>query len=66
MMVIDEKFKIGQIVYLKTDPDQYARIVTGINITPLGLTYLVSMGSSVEMIYHAIELSEVKNYTLET
>jgi hypothetical protein len=30
MVKIENRFEIGQIVYLKTDPDQLARIVYGI------------------------------------
>lgn len=32
MMVIDNKFSIGQIVWLKTDTEQLQRIVTAIKI----------------------------------
>lgn len=32
MVKIENRFEIGQIVYLKTDPDQLARIVYGIVI----------------------------------
>lgn len=32
-MTIDNKFEIGQEVYLKTDKDQNKRIVTGIEIS---------------------------------
>jgi hypothetical protein len=30
MIVVDNEFEIGQIVYLKTDPEQLERIVFGI------------------------------------
>jgi hypothetical protein len=32
MMIIDNKFEIAQIVYLRTDKDQLDRIVSGFNI----------------------------------
>lgn len=37
MMVIDNKFNHGDIVFLATDPDQYPRLITGITIKPNGL-----------------------------
>lgn len=64
-MLIEEKFTLGQIVFLKTDPDQYPRIVTGIEVRPNNVClYLISMGASQEMTYYDIELSEVKDFTL--
>jgi hypothetical protein len=32
MMIIENKFNFGDIVYLKTDPDQRARIVTTFSV----------------------------------
>lgn len=39
MMLIDNKFNIGDKVYLETDADQKCRIVTGINIRATSITY---------------------------
>ena len=50
MMLVDSKYKIGGVVYLKTDIDQRKRLVTGINIRSAGIVYLLSCG--VEESYH--------------
>ena len=44
-------FKIGQSVYLTTDPEQFERLVTGYMIEKDTIRYQVSMGSDVG--YHA-------------
>ena len=45
MMVIDNKYEIGAIVYLVTDEEQRARIITFIKILPGGvLSYELSCG----------------------
>lgn len=38
-------FKIGEIVFLRTDIDQRERLVTSILIRPTGLMYKLSFGS---------------------
>lgn len=44
-MVIENKFELQQTVYLKTDPDQRARIVTRINVSSTGLIYELYSGT---------------------
>lgn len=46
MMVIDNKFEIGQTVYMKTDIDQSARIIVGIYVYYNCLRYDVSKGEA--------------------
>ena len=41
-MVINNKFNIGDEVYLKTDTDQKGRIVTGLYVRELSISYLLS------------------------
>ena len=41
MMQINNKFKLGEIVYLITDIEQNERMVTGIQVRPIGLIYLL-------------------------
>ena len=43
-MLIDNKFKIGQEVYIKTDIDQKKRIVTSIIISRNEIQYQLSCG----------------------
>lgn len=60
-MTIHNEFEIGQEVFVKTDPDQYVRQVTGILVTPGGvLQYRVAIDSSVSWFYN-FELSENKH-----
>jgi hypothetical protein len=56
-MQIDNEFGFGDIVYLKTDPDQLARIITGISVHPeMQIIYKVSyLGSNTE--HYSFELS---------
>ena len=54
-------FQIGQIVYLKTDIEQLARMVTGITLKPnKGVTYWLSLGGE-ETCHYAIEISSERD-----
>ena len=44
MMLIDNKFNIGDEVYLKTDTDQNCRFVTGLSISATSIIYDLSCG----------------------
>lgn len=44
-MVIDNKFELGDTVYLKTDPDQRARIVSAFLIRPSYIEYRLDYGT---------------------
>ena len=46
MMVIDNSFDLGQIVYLTTDNYQLRRIVTQIKVSLNGITYQLSCGTN--------------------
>lgn len=39
-------YKIGEMVYLKTDVDQHERMVTGYSVRATGITYELSFGTS--------------------
>jgi hypothetical protein len=55
------EFNIGQIVYLKTDIEQKARIVTGINLKPnKGVIYCLACGTN-ETYHYGIEIDEDKD-----
>ncbi len=48
MMVIDNKFSIGECVYLKTDVEQNMRLVIEIAVMPGGLVwYKLCLGTEV-------------------
>ena len=66
MIVVNNKFNINQIVYLKTDMEQFHRIVTGITIRPNDtLVYAISCGSE-ESTHYEFEISEERDVLITT
>lgn len=63
MMMIDEKFQLGQIVYVKTDLDQRPGMVTAINVRPGHVTYLVTSGD-ISVCFYDFEISLEKSSEL--
>lgn len=59
-MDISTKYDITQEVYLRTDPEQLPRIITEINIKPIGHMYQLSNGVVFSWHYD-FEMSEEKN-----
>jgi hypothetical protein len=59
-MKIKPAFALGQIVYLKADPDQYERIVTGIHVYCSGFTYELRHSDEDYSTHSFIEISEEK------
>lgn len=59
-MVINSRFNFFDAVYLKTDIDQRQRIVTRLNVTPLGISYELSCGTQTSWHYEQ-EISEEKD-----
>lgn len=51
------KYKIGQSIFLKTDPEQLERIITGIHIRPNGVSYSVVLETN-ESYHYEFELTE--------
>ena len=45
-MMIVSKYDIADIVYLKTDFEQYQRMITGIRVAPNGIIYELSCGQN--------------------
>jgi len=61
MMVIDNKFEIGQLVYLKTDEEQKERMVVNIIIGPNDtLRYLLCLAAA-ETWHYEMEITHEKN-----
>ena len=59
-MTINNKFKMGEIVYLRTDPDQFARIIVAIQITvDGGMLYKLAIGMN-EQWHYEVELTREK------
>jgi hypothetical protein len=65
MMVVDNVFELGDVVYIKTDTEQKPRMVTCLLVKPIGITYELSCGEAVS-IHYDIELSLVRNIILAT
>lgn len=62
-MVINNKFNIGDTVFLKTDPDQLPRLVISIEATANEISYQLMCGATNS--YHfAFEISPQKSYHL--
>lgn len=53
-------YYIGDVVYVKTDIDQFERIVTRVMISENNIEYDVSLGSDSAW-YYGFELSKEKN-----
>jgi SNF family Na+-dependent transporter len=64
-MHINNEYDLGDIVYLRTDPEQNIFIVTGILITAGGLLYKLAIGTS-ESVHYGLELSKEKDILLST
>ena len=62
-MKIDAAFQIGQIVYLKTDPDQLARVVRHITVTEKNLLYGLILETTLTE-HYAFEISEYRDLGL--
>ena len=56
MINIDNKFDIGQIVYLKTDPEQLPRMCTGIKIGRDSILYQLCCGV-LDSMHYDIEIT---------
>lgn len=63
MIIIDNEYNFEQIVYLKTDIDQFERIVTGIMHRPGCLKYELSCGTG-ETWHYGFEITKEKNVTM--
>lgn len=60
-MLIDNKYNLGQYVYLKTDPEQQVRIITDIRIgLDGGILYTIALGADTTNHYE-LEISKEKN-----
>ena len=58
-MVINNQFNLGQIVYLISDHESHQRIVTGIEVNPVGLLYRLVFGTT-ESWHFDMEISNEK------
>ncbi len=63
MMIIENKYEIGQKVYLVTDTEQHERLVTAIRVMPGSLIYQTCFGTIISEHYD-FEISAEKNLQL--
>lgn len=61
MLNIDNKYTFGDLVYLKTDQDQYPRIVTNIQLAKDSIIYKCCLGEK-ESWHYDFELNEEPVY----
>lgn len=64
LFVSKPEYRIGDLVYLLTDPDQYQRMVTGVMELPETYLYRLSCGTE-ETDHWGIEISFDKNIMLD-
>ena len=64
-MLIDNKFNIGDKVYLDTDSEQHERIVTGFTVRQNSIIYAISKGSS-ESWHYDFEITTEKDVVKQT
>ena len=57
-------YSFGDIVYLKTDPDQLPRMVVGLTVRPTGILYELSHGATGSDHYE-IEISPTPDLNLK-
>ena len=58
------EFNIGDTVYLKTDIDQYKRMITGYTVREGAVMYLLSFGSE-ETSHYELEISDEMDVLLK-
>lgn len=58
---MEVKFKMGQIVFLITDPEQNERIITGWIVRPNQIIYYVTFCTN-ESTHYEIEIGTEKNW----
>lgn len=60
MMIIDNKFNIGDIVYLTTDIEQLPRVVISFTVSANGIIYNLTQGIN-ESTHYNFEMSKEKD-----
>jgi hypothetical protein len=59
-MQLNPIYKLGDIVYLKTDKEQLERMVTGYNVRNTNIAYYLSAGIT-ETMHYSFEISKDKD-----
>lgn len=62
-MLVKNTFRIGQVIYIKTDPEQLPRIVIALRVTPDSIMYEVAYIGQVSLHYD-LEINADKDVLL--
>jgi hypothetical protein len=65
-MVVNNTYEIGDTVYLKTDPNQFPRIITRFCVNPGGVITYECFSGNISSWHYDIEFSTEKNTVLTT
>lgn len=65
MMFIENKYNLGDIVYLITDEEQKKRLITSIKINPNGIIYELTQSTVAEW-YYDMEFSSERDIIMVT
>lgn len=65
-MIIENGFDIGDIVYLKHDPEQLARMIVGVSVYKNGEHMYKMVAGSTQSEHYEFELSVEANLTIKT
>jgi len=66
MMVINNKFEIGETVYQITDPNQFPRIITRFCVNPEGVVTYELYSGCIASWHYDFEFSREKNVLITT
>lgn len=55
------KFLVGALVYLKTDPEQFKRVVTSVHLTSSGYMYQLRLSTDEPTLHYEVEISEERD-----
>lgn len=61
MIVIENKYEIGEIVYLKTDSDQLPRVVIAFKVYSQGEMMYEVVSGTLQSLHYNFELSKEKD-----
>jgi hypothetical protein len=59
--IVHHEFEEGEIVYLRTDPEQHARIVMGFRLQNGGTLLVDIMCGTIQSCHYEMELTREKN-----
>jgi hypothetical protein len=65
MMIVDNTYEIGDLVFLVTDPGQYERMIVAFTVRNSGIFYEVALGET-STFHSDLELSSEKDLVKAT